>query len=162
MDEPDAVQAQLAQRSRAELLGLTEHLLAVMQAHGLAPDDMGDEHAASWEAAEADFWAQTGFAMQPVLDAVAALHAHDESDLAAATQTLAKLPHDALFALWQAWLDLLADRGLTPEAVAQASPEAWAELETAFFVQTGHPFEALLAAINANAPPQAGDARRGD
>ena len=152
----NAMRAQLAQRPRAELLGLTEHLMAVMQAHGLTPDSMDEAHAASWDAAEADFLAQTGFAMQPVLDVASALHEQGEAELAQATEALAEQPMETLFALWQDWEDLLAARGLTPEAVDQASPEAWADLETAFFAQTGHPFEALLNTIARHAPPQAG------
>ena len=159
-DDPNAdwnaMRAQLALRPRAELLILTEHLMAVMQAHGLRPDSMDEAHAASWDAAEADFLAQTGFDMQPVLDVASDLHEQGEAELAQATEALAQQPMETLFALWQDWEDLLAARGLTPEAVDQASPEAWADLETAFFAQTGHPFEALLNAIARHAPPQAG------
>ena len=151
-----AMRAQLAQRPRAELLALTEHLMAVMQAHGLAPDSMDEAHAASWDAAEADFLAQTGFAMQPVLDVASAWHEQGEADLAQATEALAQQPVETLFALWQNWEDLLAARGMTPEAVDQAAPEAWGELEAAFFAQTGHPLEALLNAIARHAPPKAG------
>ena len=156
MSEPTDMLARLTQRPRAELLSLAEHLMAVMQAHGLTPESMDEAHAARWEAADADFLAQTGFAMQPVLDAVDAMGEVDEAELAEQTQALAQLPHEALFALWQDWEDLLAARGLTPEAVDHLSPDAWRELETSFFAQTGHPFEALLSAIAMNAPDRAG------
>jgi hypothetical protein len=158
MNEWDEMQARLAKLSRAELLSLTEQLMAVMQAHGLAPDSMDESHAASWHAAEADFLAQTGFAMDPVLDVMAAIGDHDEAELTAQTEALARLPHEQLFALWQVWLDLLADRGLTQDSVDHLSPDAWTELETSYAAQAGHPFEALLGAIAQNAPPAPGSA----
>ena len=77
-----------------------------------------------------------------------------DSAAAAASESAARDLRDP-FAPAHAWF---AARGMTPEAVDQATPEAWAELEAAFFAQTSHPLEALLNAIARHAPSRAGKA----